>query len=68
MNIKEFVHDLSNIISTDALGDSGNWISISILSEELWGESYYYSFAVDHDITEEELKQFFEKYEVSFDE
>ena len=68
VNIKEFVHDLSNIISTDALGDSGNWISISILSEELWGESYYYSFAVDHDITEEELKQFFEKYEVSFDE
>ena len=62
VNIKEFVSDFSNIISTDSRGDSENWISISISSEELWGEYYYYSFAADSDISVEELKQFFEKY------
>ncbi len=67
VNIEEFVADFSNLISTDARGEDGNWISISISSDDLWGESYHYSFTVASDVTEEDLKQFFEKYEQSED-
>ena len=62
VDAKAFTSDFLSIISTDTYGDFGNWISISISSEELWGESYYYSFSVDPDLTGEELKQFFIKY------
>ena len=62
VDAKAFTSDFLSIISTDTYGDFGNWISISVSSEELWGESYYYSFSVDPDLTGEELKQFFIKY------
>ncbi len=62
---KKFTSELASLVSTDAREEYGNWISISISDNDLWGDNYYYSFAIDSSVTKEELKEFFRKYEGS---
>ena len=63
VDIKEFISGLALLPSSDPQNDYKNYVSISISNENLLGDSYYYTFAVDSDITPDELKEFFEKYE-----
>lgn len=62
VDLGEFTKGLYGIVSSDSCDGYYNQISILISESGIFGKSYYYTFAIDEDVTQEELSAFFTKY------
>ena len=62
VDFSEFTNDLYRIVSSDSREGYYNQISILISDTSIFGKSYYYTFAINPDVTPEEIDAFFVKY------
>ena len=62
VDFAEFTKDLCRIVSSDSREGYYNQISILISDTSIFGKSYYYTFAINPDVTPEEIDAFFVKY------
>ena len=62
VDFDEFSTDLYGIVSSDSCDGYYNQISILISEGGIFGKTYYYTFAIDPDVTPEEIDAFFVKY------
>ena len=62
VDFDEFSTDLYGIVSSDSCDGYYNQISILISEGGIFGKTYYYTFAINPDVTPEEIDAFFVKY------
>lgn len=62
VDFDEFSTDLYGIVSSDSCDGYYNQISILISEGGIFGKTYYYTFAIDPNVTPEEINAFFVKY------
>ena len=64
LDITGFRDDLCDVVSSDVIGESSaGTISITISTNGIFGGSRYYSFAINSEYSNEDIRAFFEKYD-----
>ena len=61
-DLNEFTKDLYSIISSSPMEGYYNGVNILVSEDGIFGRSYYYTFAINPDATEEDINAFFVKY------
>jgi hypothetical protein len=61
-DLSELATDLYSIISSNPTDGYYNGVNILISEQGIFGKSYYYTFAIDPNATEEDVNSFFIKY------